>query len=585
VVLEVAVVVRTVTITSGGRRFSVEQAFNMMAQTERGDSLDLMLNSTSLPAFASTELTDLLKLIKPEYQQQQHVQPQPLQEQQPLQSQSISFVQRQLQRQQRSMPIQRTPDPDRAPAPDRPPARFMSSPATTLAAAVTSTASMQTTSGGGGPTGPATMSTPFAANKISLTPNAQIFISDAPFVFRTGSAPGKEESSGSGIAGSGGRDDVGDRVTEHGGEVGEEGREVARRRVEARKERNRRAQRTFRQKQKARMGELETEVAELSARLERLQTSNASLSANVSLLQKVLQVREQQVLDLQRQEEEEEKQRCEDRMLAEAFPSSSPVTQLSIIFRDGQPVKLSQQFIRKMTPEQAHSIWMTYGQKIRDHIRTLDGPDPDPRVQDRVMQLTKEFLNVIVLYVQMNPENFMKVRSFADQSLPPNVDINEVLRVGVKSMNLDEVQKHAIVNKWRWLVREHCRNQQEIVEAEQHLKAGLVSTTIGVKLSDAYLHEHQLVQKIQELFQERHKLKLEYLYYIVCEVMNPMQESRMLASTFPVLPNSLSIAEILAQELGEIDSLPVHNTYDDYSAVAIPTFVSCSQDMVTESPN
>jgi len=272
-------------------------------------------------------------------------------------------------------------------------------------------------------------------------------------------------------------------------------------------------------------------------------------------------------------------------MLAEAFPSSSPVTQLSIIFRDGQPVKLSQQFIRKMTPEQAHSIWMTYGQKIRDHIRTLDGPDPDPRVQDRVVQLTKEFLNVIVLYVQMNPENFMKVRSFADQSLPPNVDINEVLRVGVKSMNLDEVQKHAIVNKWRWLVREHCRNQQEIVEAEQQLKAGLVSTTIGVKLSDAYLHEHQLVQKIQELFQERHKLKLEYLYYIVCEVMNPMQESRMLASTFPVLPNSLSIAEILAQELGEIDSLPVHNTYDDYSAVAIPTFVSCGQDMVAESPN
>lgn len=63
--------------------------------------------------------------------------------------------------------------------------------------------------------------------------------------------------------------------------------EAARRRVEARKERNRRAQRTFRQRQKTRMVALEGEVKCLSGKLINLRSTNVALQTNTALLQKV----------------------------------------------------------------------------------------------------------------------------------------------------------------------------------------------------------------------------------------------------------------------------------------------------------
>lgn len=110
------------------------------------------------------------------------------------------------------------------------------------------------------------------ANNISITQGAHMFLSGAPFVFK-GSTVKKEP--GTQMALSSGSCPV------------EDPQAVAQRRLEARKERNRRAQRTFRQRQKLKMHDLEAELAELSARMDSLKTSNATLNANVSLLSKV----------------------------------------------------------------------------------------------------------------------------------------------------------------------------------------------------------------------------------------------------------------------------------------------------------
>lgn len=368
-------------------------------------------------------------------------------------------------------------------------------------------------------------------------------------------------------------------------EVGEGEEEVARqkRRVEARKERNRRAQRSFRQRQKAKMSGLEAEVAALTSRLDGLRASNLSLTANVSLLRKVLMVREQQVLDLQRKEDEE-RQRREHQLMIECFPQSDRMPELSAILFNGQPLKVSQVFLSKMSPEQMNSIWMAYGQDIRANVRILDGPAPDPSAHARVIQLTREFLNVIIMYVRLSPDNFMKLRYTAERSMPPDFNINGLMRDGVRSMNLEEAQKYAIVNKWKWLLKEHCRYNQEILSLEAQMKTDLPSTTVGVKLSESFLQHDHIMQKIQDLFKERLNIKLEYLYYVAVEVIRPYQAGRMIANCFPVIPNSLSIAEVLANELGEIDSLPVHNNYSDYSAVAIPAFVSCNNNQITDAP-
>lgn len=134
---------------------------------------------------------------------------------------------------------------------------------------------------------------PFASGKIGGQHGVQLFMVNTPGMVKQENAGGV----GVGVASS-----RVDRMDTMEGSAYQDPGEVAKlRRIEARKERNRRAQRSFRQRQKSRMAALEGEVENLSARLDGLKSSNGTLQANAALLQKVPSCEEQTQLLLRKQ--------------------------------------------------------------------------------------------------------------------------------------------------------------------------------------------------------------------------------------------------------------------------------------------
>lgn len=382
------------------------------------------------------------------------------------------------------------------------------------------------------------------ANNISITQGAQMFISGAPFVFK-GSTVKKEP--GTQMALSSGSCPV------------EDPQAVAQRRLEARKERNRRAQRTFRQRQKLKMHDLEAELAELSARLDSLRTSNATLNANVSLLSKVLEVREQQRLELQRKEAEEMNHRYDRQILARNLQlyEHGPCS-LSVYRREGKPVELSVKFISRMTPVQANDIWMRYGQEICQGMKLFASGVHDV---GKVTQLTRELTQVMVVYVHTNPENFSKLREIGERAAPADFSIAQMMMDSAKAMGLDLTQKRAIVDKWKWLLNEHACNEAETRATHSNLQAFMPSGNVSYPFSQDFLHNNRVLDRIKHLLQEWHEAKMEYVYYAACKVMNPLQIARMISVCFPMLPNTLRLGEVLAYELGELDRLPYPEFY------------------------
>lgn len=425
--------------------------------------------------------------------------------------------------------------------------------------------------------------------KISFTQNAQMFISGAPFVFQ---ADGIKEEEGSPMSvqpGGTGAGPVGDpKATAH-------------RRLEARKERNRRAQRTFRQRQKLKMQDLEAELAELMARRDALKTSNATLGANVSLLNKVLEVREQQRLELERKEVEAERRWFERDILSRTMQSCQQAPCfLSVYLQNGKPTKLSVDFIAQMTQEQAYDIFMVYGNEICSCVELLGSGTLDIAHLD---QVTRELTHVLVLYFHMNVENFSKVRSIAERAAPGDFNIIRTMTDAARAIGLEAWQKHRIAEKWKWLNNRRAANEAEAKSVTAELRAILPTENTFDAISQEFLHTHKLLDRIKHHFQEWHEMKMQYVYYTCCETLNPMQIARMVAECFPMLPNVLWLGAILAHDIGAIDEMPnteVGQTFEmcnlamkDRRDVLAGQLIgddvncltaNCSQEMISMSP-
>lgn len=133
-------------------------------------------------------------------------------------------------------------------------------------------------------------SVPFTTGKVGGQHGVQLFMVNTPGMVKQESAGGV----GVAVAATSRMKQVeGSTLYQDPGEM------AKMRRIEARKERNRRAQRSFRQRQKSRMAALEGEVENFSTRLDGLKSSNGTLQANAALLQKVPRCEEQTQLLLQ----------------------------------------------------------------------------------------------------------------------------------------------------------------------------------------------------------------------------------------------------------------------------------------------
>ncbi|GMH39969.1 hypothetical protein BSKO_07873 [Bryopsis sp. KO-2023] len=357
--------------------------------------------------------------------------------------------------------------------------------------------------------------------------------------------------------------------------------EIARKRVEARKERNRRAQRTFRQRQKSRMLELEGEVERLSARLEFLKSNNSSLQANVSLLHKVLQVREEQLMDLQRRQDSHDMQESQHKQFLSAFPEFSFGMELSLVEEDGCKVTVTPGFVSTLSMERAKSIWLMYGKEICRRVESASQQmqGNDSAATRETIRLSSEIGCLLFLFILADPSNLPKMKYAVEMDMKTHVDPVEATRKVIEKMNYDDEQKLAIARKWRWLIEVYETKTEESARCQQTLNSGVCSLTSVSKLSAEYIRHCEVVGRMKELVLERHEAEMNYIYEVVGKVIRPEQAARLFASCFPYPPQYFIMGDLLAAGLGESD-LPSSTVVDE---MVIPSSKKSLSSMGTSS--
>lgn len=385
------------------------------------------------------------------------------------------------------------------------------------------------------------MDKPFAGGRISITQDAQMFISGAPFVFQ--SVGIKEEANG------GCRIAMSPALVP--GDPMDSSEATAQRRVEARKERNRRAQRTFRQRQKHKMLDLEAELAALMHRRDALKAQNVNLNANVSLLTKVLEVRERQILEMNRKEDAANSIHLSDDALFQALHSSRGAPRfLSAWLEGGKPAEITVDFICQLTPERTYKIYLAYGHEICECMKMLDAGTTDTT---KLTQLTRELTRVLVLFFNRRADNYINVREIAERPMPPTYSLMEVMKNATEGIRFDPHQRQSIANKWRWMEQRNACIESELTAVQAELNAALPSEVFTAPIYQELREANNCAGRIERLRDELHSVKMEYVYY-ACKVMTSEQIARIVAACYPVIPNVTTMGNIFAHETGEVRS-------------------------------
>lgn len=116
-------------------------------------------------------------------------------------------------------------------------------------------------------------------------------------------------------------------------------------------QKNRLAQRRFRERQKAKVKNLHTEIEELKARVDALQLQNTALSSQNSILEKVLSMRDEQISGLQ----EEKDVLLFDETDDQGTPNRKAPLVLTCL--KGRQMVLTWEMIKSMTGGQLVQIW------------------------------------------------------------------------------------------------------------------------------------------------------------------------------------------------------------------------------------
>lgn len=116
-------------------------------------------------------------------------------------------------------------------------------------------------------------------------------------------------------------------------------------------QKNRLAQRRFRERQKAKVQNLHSEIEDLKSKVDTLQMQNQALLSQNSILEKVLSMRDEQISSLQ---EDRDVLSIQAKDESSATESSRPLT-LSCL--KGRDITLTKEDIKNMSGEQTAQTW------------------------------------------------------------------------------------------------------------------------------------------------------------------------------------------------------------------------------------
>eukprot|EP00891_Asterochloris_glomerata_P008567 jgi/Astpho2/8567/fgenesh1_pg.00125_%23_57_t len=325
------------------------------------------------------------------------------------------------------------------------------------------------------------------------------------------------------------------------------------------KEKNRRAQKRFRDRQRTKLVESEGQVSKLSSEVEALRSENARLQNRNGILEKVLELKEGKE-GQPRQPAPQAGISGQDSMetdpaVREAIAAAFNVKQeLYFTVREGHSMTMSVEAVRRMPQKEIAGLWRSYVEALARCMVQADGDATCPAGQ-RLGQLVQEAVALQACMAMMNPKGALTWQSRKMDSTrgdstddPPANLWSKIMR----DLNLSKQQRADLNAARREYLAELGTNIKERQEVLDILHECLPSGNGGKQTAARYLQSLDAMGRLHENMREQHSFLMRFIWTAARSIMSDFQGATCIVQSHPWCPDMLNIVNAMAEQDGEL---------------------------------
>lgn len=320
------------------------------------------------------------------------------------------------------------------------------------------------------------------------------------------------------------------------------------------KEKNRKAQKRFRERQKSKLAESEDKVAAMAIQLEQLHNDRLRLENRNSVLEKVLEMKEI-----------EEAKPAASSSGPTAFEVPQETGQeiidkfrlqqgLLLTVRPDQPINLSIEQLRRLSWEEHAAVWRDYVNALAQCLVLANGDVNSPTVE-RMTQLVQECLALSAGMAVANPRGTFAFHSLKmDAAAPGSPDeapgpdywarIVKELQLGPEEKQDLKLARRAYLTALGFIIKD----RQVLIS---NLEAGTPNGGNYCSTSHRFLKSLDAADKLHQNMQQQQSCLLQFTMTVALRLADKFHGAILIVQSFPWSPDVLSIVDVLAAEGGE----------------------------------
>eukprot|EP00210_Caulerpa_lentillifera_P000485 g468.t1 len=336
-------------------------------------------------------------------------------------------------------------------------------------------------------------------------------------------------------------------------------------------ERNRIAQRRFRERQKLKIHELQGQINDLEERVNQLLQQNGALKSHSTLLEKVLAMRDEHICHVQNEIDEQDSLN-----LLQVIRPVSEHDNEGLKSDKGGKGKLTE-----MTPNRVMQMWQNYVTEISTALVEASGLTTGDAYK-KLEELVNE-VNGVFMKLSVENSTVLKIWNAREYHMS-EFDELEKWKTLIVSLELTDVQKSELTQLRQMLLEKLNGLVEDRKSLLSTAKCTLVTESVGHKLALEHLSNNEMIMKLKELLRFEDNAILQFNSTIVGKILNPIQVATLYVHGYPSRPDLLTFASAVAKELGqEITIMPENENQDSLSLSQILTPASVIIHEKTES--
>ncbi|KAK9917739.1 hypothetical protein WJX75_007649 [Coccomyxa subellipsoidea] len=309
-------------------------------------------------------------------------------------------------------------------------------------------------------------------------------------------------------------------------------------------ERNKQAQRRFRQRQKDKIEELQNKLTALQAQRTQL-TSRSHMLATARQLRKeeLRKLRERQAAAVDADEED----------LAREFSGAVRLT-----VNEQREVTLSPEQIKQLTDRDLARLWSQYVKELAVLLVLAEGPHPPKEVVERMQELVQREL--LLLYIRAALTNMSNVKKFVarykveEMRMPTGDEGVGMWRSVVTALDLSHEQCSSTTTLWR----SFRAKLAELFASRETYHAGIADSmpngVMGQDFAVQYLKACELMDLLKKNLRQEHVLIHDFLSTFYTQTLTPLQMARCVVRSFPWYPDIPAITTWIAAQHGDSEA-------------------------------